>query len=41
MSLKLYQNVIILKYENVASKAMEIVFKWYQTKNAPAKLLIM
>ena len=40
-SRKFYKNAIILKYENVASKGVEILLKWHQTQNYSATLLIM
>ena len=32
-SRQVYKNVVILKCENVASKVVEMVFKWHQTQN--------
>ena len=30
-----------MKYKNVTSKALEMLFKWHQSRNDPATLLIM
>ena len=40
-SRKFYKKAIILKYENVASKVVEMLFKWHQTQNHSATLLIL
>ena len=40
-SRKFYKKAILLKCKNVASKVLEKLFKWNQTQNHSATLLIL